>query len=137
MKIYQTSTVPLTGTSYKEVSHKAHELYSTIRKRTKRRPYIRSAFFDKDKVFLQLFWNHLHEKLNFRDKTRRLKLFPCAVELIRESRFNPESKQNVDRPSEILHRFAGKTKAGQLFFVQIKEEKRTGEKWLVSVFEVG
>lgn len=136
MKIYQTSTVPLTGTSYKEVYHKARDLYSTIRKRTKRRPYIRSAFFDKDKVFLQLFWNHLHEKLNFRDKTRRVKLFPCAVELIRESRFNPESKQNVDRPSEILHRFAGKTKTGQLFFVQIKEEKKTGEKWLVSVFEV-
>mgnify|MGYP001563858754 CR=1 FL=1 len=90
----------------------------------------------KEKVFLQLFWNHLHEKLNFRDKTRRIKLFPCALELIQFSRFDPESKENVNRRSELLHRFFGKTKDGKLFFVQIKEEKRSGEKWLVSVFDV-
>jgi hypothetical protein len=134
MKIYQTKSKSLAGTNYKEVYKKVFGFYSTIRKRTKRRPYVRSAYFNKEKIFLPLFWNHLHEKLNFRDKTRRVKFFLCAIELIRQSRFDPESKENVNRRSEILHRFSGKTKDGQLFFVQIKEEKKSGEKWLLSVF---
>ena len=79
----------------------------------------------------------MREKLNYRDKTRRVKYFPCALELIKNNRFDPESKENVDRRSEILHRFSGKTKNGQLFFAQIKEDKITGEKWLISVFPVG
>lgn len=137
MKIYQTKCAELAGTNFSEVSQKAFGLYNQIRRKTKRRPYVRSAYFKKDKIFLPLFWNHLREKLNYRDKTRRVKYFPCAIELIKNSRFDPESKENVDRRSEILHRFSGKTKGGQLFFVQIKEDKRTGEKWLVSVFPIG
>jgi len=128
MKIYQTKCTELTGTNFSEVSQKAFGFYNQIRRKTKKRPYVRSAYFKKDKIFLPLFWNHLREKLNYKDKTRRVKYFPCAIELIKNSRFDPESKENVDRRSEILHRFAGKTKGGQLFFVQIKEDKRTGEK---------
>ncbi len=136
MKIYQVSTSPLSGTKYSEVNKHASNIYSKIKKKTKRRPYIRSSYFNKGKIFLPLFWNHLYEKINHRDKTRRLKYFPCAIELIENSKFDPESKENVNKQSEILHRFAGKTKDGQLFFVQIKEEKKTGEKWLISVFPV-
>jgi len=136
MKIYQAKCAELTGTNFHEVSQKAFSFYNQIRRKTKRRPYVRSVYFKKDKIFLPLFWNHLHEKLNYKDKTRRVKYFPCAMELIKNSRIDPESKENVDRRSEILHRFAGKTKNGQLFFVQIKEDKRTGEKWLISVFPV-
>ena len=44
------------------------------------------------------------------------------------------SKENPNRRSEIVHRFAGITAEKDLFFVQIKEEKRTGQKWLMSVF---
>ncbi len=134
--IYQTKALPLAGTQYKEVYKKAYSLYDTIRKKSKRRSYVRSAYFNKEKIFLPLFWNHLHEKCNFRDKIRRVKYFPCAIELIENSTVDPESKDNVDRTSEILHRFAGKTKDGQLFFVQLKEEKRSGEKWLVSIFPI-
>lgn len=134
MKIYQTKINPAAGTNYSEVYKKAFSLYKIIKKKTKRRPYIRSKYFKKDKIFLQLFWTHIYEKLNYRDKTRRLKYFPCAVELIENSAFDPESKENVDRHSEILHRFSGKTKDGDLFFVQIKEDKRSGEKWFMSVF---
>ncbi|MBI2444397.1 MAG: hypothetical protein HYV42_04130 [Candidatus Magasanikbacteria bacterium] len=76
----------------------------------------------------------MHEKLNHRDKIRRVRYFPCALELLQHSRFDPESKENVDRRSEILHRFAGITKNGDKFFVQVKEDKRSGQKWLISVF---
>ena len=136
MRIYQTKTDPIAGTNYAEVYKKAFYLYKEIKKKTKRRPYIRSKYFKKDKIFLQLFWNHLHEKLNHRDKTRRIKYFLCAIDLIKNSNFDPESKENIDRRSEIFHRFSGKTKAGDLFFVQIKEEKRFGEKWLISTFPI-
>lgn len=133
MKIYEVKTRPAPVSNYKEVYQKAFGLYNAIRKKTKRRPYVRSTYFNKQKIFLQLFWNHLREK-NFRDRTRRAKFFPCAIDLIQHSRYEPATNQTKERPSELLHRFAGKTKDGQRFFVQIKEELRTGEKWLVSVF---
>ncbi|MBI4600141.1 hypothetical protein HY732_04470 [Candidatus Uhrbacteria bacterium] len=134
MKIYQTKSIALGGSNFSEVNKKAHRIYSEIKKRTKRRPYIRSAYFKKEKIFLSLFWEHLHSKFNHRDKVRRVKYFVCAIELIQKSRFDPESKENVDCRSEMLHRFAGKSKDGQLFFVQIKEDKRSGEKSFISVF---
>lgn len=134
MDIFETKVAPASGTQYQEVYQQSFDLYKKIKKKTKRRPYIRSAYFKKDKIFLELFWNHLHEKLNFRDKTRRAKYFPCALDLIRHTLHHPESKENVDRKSEILHRFTGRTKDGRLFCVQIKEEKRSAQKWLVSVF---
>ncbi|PIZ95724.1 MAG: hypothetical protein COX80_03750 [Candidatus Magasanikbacteria bacterium CG_4_10_14_0_2_um_filter_33_14] len=136
MKIYQVKSSPYPGTNYKEVYQKASYTYSKLRRKSKRRPYVRSAYFNKEKIFLSLFWEHLYEKLNYRDKTRRVKYFLCAIELIENSKFDPESKENVDKKSEILHRFAGKTKDNKMFFVQIKEDKRTEEKWLMSVFPV-
>lgn len=133
MKTFKTKSVALPGSNYKEISKKAFGLYNGIRRKTKRRPYVRSAYFNKQKIFLQLFWNHLGDK-NFRDRTRRLKFFPCALELIENSRYDPKTIQTIERPSELLHRFAGQTKNGQTFLVQIKEERRSGEKWLTSIF---
>lgn len=134
MKTYQTKVKRLTGTDHREVYKKAFGLYKQIKSKTKRRPHIRSAYFNKSKIFLETFWHHLREKKNFRDKVRRMKYFPCALELIRKSRFEPISKENPNKRSEILHRFAGITKDKELFFVQVKEDKRTGQKWLMSVF---
>lgn len=95
---------------------------------------MRSAYFNKEKIFLELFWSHLHAKFNHRDKIRRIKYFPCALELISNTRFDPLSKENPNRPSEILHRFGGVTNDGEEFCVQIKENKKNGQKWLISVF---
>lgn len=106
MKIFTTKSAPLPGTNYKEICKKAYILYNEIRRKTKRRPYIRSAYFNKDKIFLQLFWNHLREK-SLRDRVRRLKYFPCAIELIRYNRHEPKTIQTIERPSELLHRFTG------------------------------
>lgn len=136
MEIFQVKSERLSGTNFKEIYKIAFFHYQKIKKGTKRRPYVRSAYFNKEKIFLEFFWHHLHEKLNYRDKTRRVKYFSCAIELIQNSKLNPESKENVNRRSEIFHRFAGKTKNQDLFFVQIKEDKRTNQKWLVSIFPI-
>ncbi|PIQ77148.1 hypothetical protein COV82_06140 [Candidatus Peregrinibacteria bacterium CG11_big_fil_rev_8_21_14_0_20_46_8] len=131
---YQVKIKPLPGTNYSEVYKRTLDIYKKIKNRSKRRTYIRSSYFKKDKIFLDIFWQHLHKKLNHRDKTRRLKYLPCALELIRYSNDEPVSKENPNARSEILHRFPGITKTKEEFFVQIKEDKRIGEKYFISVF---
>lgn len=133
MPAYKTKVKPLLGTSYHEISRKALGLYKQIQKKSKRRPYIRSAYFKKQKVFLGLFWSHLHQK-NPWDRMRRMKFFACGLELIAKTPFDPISKENPNKREEILHRFFGVTFNNEAFSVQIKENKRNGEKYLISVF---
>ncbi|MDP2684583.1 MAG: hypothetical protein Q8P20_06065 [bacterium] len=132
-KIYNTKSKRLAGTRYEDVYDNAFGCYDKIKKLTKRRPYIRSAYFKKQKVFIEVFRQHLYQK-NWRDRVRRMRLFPAGIELIRKSHFSPKSIDNPNNLNEILHRFSGKTSDGYLFFVQIKENKRNGDKTLISVF---
>lgn len=134
MGFYQTKTKRLSGTDYHEVHSQAFNLYKEIKRKTKRRPYVRSAYFNKSKIFLETYWHHLYEKENFKDKVRRMKYFPGAIELIQKSKVEPSSKENPNKQREILHRFTGATKDKEIFFVQIREDKKTGQKWLMSVF---
>lgn len=134
MSIYQCKSVKSSGTNYKEVYRGAFGLYREIKRKTKRRPYIRSAYFRKEKIFLGLYWQHLEDHFSQNDKTRRLKFFGCGLELIQKSKYEPTSKENPNKPSEILHRFIGITKNKETFKVQIKEDKRSGEKFLISIF---
>jgi len=133
MKVYKTKIKEFAGTDYKEVYNHADKFYKSIKSKTKRRPYVRSAYFKKQKIFLGLFWSHLYEK-NHWEKVRRMKLFACGIELICKSTFEPISKDNPNKFGEILHKFSGVTADGKTFFVQIKEDKRSGQKWLMSVF---
>lgn len=132
--IYQTKTNALTGTDYKEIKRKALVFYKKVATKTKRRPYLRSAYFKKEKIFLDLFWQHLYEK-NYWDRARRLKFFPCCIELIQKSHCAPITKNNPNKSNEILHRFTGKS-ANAIFCVQIKEYRLTRKKFLMSVFPV-
>lgn len=134
MKYYEVKTTRLAGTSYKEIYKKAFEAYRTIKRKTRRRPYVRSAYFRKEKIFLGLFWQHLEDHLHYNDRVRRLKYFICGLELIQNSKYHPASKENPHKSSEILHRFTGSTKNKEIFHVQIKEDKRSGEKFLISIF---
>ena len=134
MKVYKTKAIKLTGTDFHEVNKKASNVYDLIKKQTKRRPYVRSTYFKKDKVFIGLFWQHLFDKKNWRDRVRRLKYFPAAIELIRHTCFEPKSKENPNKKTEILHRFSGLTSDNDLFYVQIKEDKQTGQKLFMSVY---
>ncbi|MBI2427002.1 MAG: hypothetical protein HYV34_04090 [Candidatus Kerfeldbacteria bacterium] len=133
-QVYYTRTKPFPGTRYADVYRPALAFYSQIKRKSKRRPYVRSAYFQKQKVFLELFWQHVRMKRNLRDKTRRVKYFSCAIELLEHSRFDPITKDNPNRSGELLHRFSGMAPNGNLYYVQVKENKRTGRKWLISVF---
>lgn len=130
---YQTKTKKLSGTSYSEVRSQAMFIFYQIRKRTKRRPYLRSAYFGKQKIFFDYFWHHLDQK-NPRDRFNRLKYFEAAIEVIKHSRYEPVSKQNPNKSAEILHRFAGMTKQKELFYIQIKENKKNGKKYFMSCY---
>ncbi len=133
MQVYKTKAKPLPGTSYPEIKKKAFGLYKQIKRKSRRKPYIRAAYFRRDKVFLDTFWEHLFQK-NFWDQMRRMKFFACGIELIQQSRTEPTSKENPNKRGEILHRFAGNTPNGEKFFVQIKEDKSSGKKFLISIF---
>lgn len=124
MQTYQTKINKLNGTNFHEVRKKAFGIYLELKRKTKRKTYIRSRYFKKDKIFLDT------------DLTRRMKFYPCALDLIKNSHFEPASKENPNKKSEILHRFAGITPDKEVFFVQIKEMKNTNKKWLISVFPV-
>ncbi|MFH1896297.1 MAG: hypothetical protein ABH814_02375 [bacterium] len=133
MKAYQTKSAKLAGSAYKEVHKKAIAEFNKIKVKTKRRPYVRSAYFNGDKVFFTYFWQHLSHKPR-RMRVQRLKYFPCAIELIEKSKQDPEIKSHPKNSSEFLYRFIGKTKGSAVFFVQIKQNKRTGKKHLMSFF---
>jgi len=68
-------------------------------------------------------------------KTSRLKLYTAAIDLIRNSRHNPETIIEKNNPSILLHRFYGITKEGVEYCVQVKQHKRTGRLDLMSVFK--
>lgn len=133
-EIYKTNCKKLTGTDFKELHQKTLDIYKKLRRKSKRRTYIRSAYFKKDKIFLELFWQHLFDKKNWRDRARRIQYFSAGIDLIQNSRFEPKSKENPNKAGEIFHRFTGMTKEKDLFHVQIKENKKNSQKFLISIF---
>jgi hypothetical protein len=136
MESYFVKASRLSGTSGTEIRKQAELLMRKERARTKRQPYVRSAYFHKDKVFIQPFWQHVWQK-NWRDRNRRVKLLPCALELLRHSRIDPLTKENPHDSGELFHRFAGITGLGERFIVQVSEDKRTNRKNFISVFPDG
>ncbi len=132
-QIYITKIKKYAGTNYGEVYAKAKFLYNSISSKSKRRPYIRSAFFRKEKIFLDLFWLHLAEK-NKNDRLRRLRQYACAIDLIQKTRLKPDLQRNRERSNEILYRFYGRNGSEEDFIVQIRENIKTKEKNFMSVF---
>jgi len=135
MNAYKTKKQKITGTSFNEINRAAKTIFNQVKNRTKRTPYIRAKYFRREKVFLTLFWSHLYNKRE-KDKIRRLKFFDCALDLIRNSQYSPETRENFQNKDELLHRFCGVLKSGDRFIVQIKENKRTKRKDLISIYPV-
>ena len=133
MVAYKTKKQKITGTSFQEINKTAKAIFNQVRARTKRTPYLRSKYFRKEKVFLTLFWTHLYNKRE-KDRIRRLKFFECALGLIRNSQCSPKTRENFKNKDELLHRFHGVLKNGEQFVVQIKENKRTKRKDLISIY---
>lgn len=133
MNYYQTKLHVISGSNYREIKKKVDDIFSKIERKTKRQPYVRSAYFLKQKVFFNIFWRHLFDKQHsFR--AERLKYFSPALELIQSSRNHPTTVDNPNKNSESLHRFYGLTHEKFKFIIQIKQIKRTGKLYLVSIF---
>jgi|SRR5581483_1097459 len=134
MNTYRSKYPKSSGSSLDELIKQARREYHIIQKRTPRRaPYVRSKYFTKDKVFISNFWDHLNQK-SPQEKVRRLKLYSCAVDLLRNTAFAPETIFKNTDPNSALHRFYGQTKNDEFFCVQVKENKRTNRKDFISVF---
>lgn len=131
MKFYHSKYSALPGTSLNEVLPLARKEFHIIQKRNPRRqPYIRSAYFKKDKIFINLYWEHLAQK-HRADKVRRLKFYKCSIDLLRNTTITPEV---VLEHSQLLYRFYGESADGRKFCVQVKMEQRTGRKDFISAF---
>lgn len=132
--VYISKKPVLTGTSYEEVLAIARKEYKKIENLTKRQPYIRSQYFSRDKIFLSIFWTHLMQK-DRKVRVKRLELFNAAIDLMRNTREAPETIFKKDDLSVMLHRFYGVTRDGVEFCVQVKQDKRSGRKDFMSVFD--
>ena len=130
---YQTRAKLISGTSLSEVVKQTRLVFRDIERKSKRKAYIRSAYFNKEKVFFDNFWDHLHQK-SPKERFKRLKYFKAAIELVENSRQQPTSKPNPNKKNELLHRFAGQTKTKEIFYVQIKENIKTKTMYLMSAF---
>lgn len=135
MTKYRCKSGKLSGSNFREIYRNAQLVFKTIKTRTKRRPYIRSAFFKKEKIFFDFFWIHLRQK-PFRVRVRRLRFFSCGVELIKQSALKPEMIPDPHDAQAILYRFFGSEGGVDVFCVQIKEDKKTGQKFWMSVFPI-
>lgn len=131
--LYKTSKNKISGSSFIEVRKEANRIFHFIKSKSKRSPYIRSKYFKGNKVFLNLFWAHIYEK-NEKDRFRRLKLYNCALDLIKNTTYNPNTCDNFNKKDELLHRFEGVTRNNERFIVQIKENKRSNRKDFISVY---
>lgn len=134
MGIYKCKAGLLPGTSYEEVQSVARKEHRKVIAITKRQPYVKSAYFNKSKIFLSTFWTHTMQKSR-KVKTERLKLYSAAIDLMRNSHHEPVTIIDSNSPSVLLHRFYGKTKEGVEFCVQIKQNKRTGRLDFMSAFK--
>lgn len=130
---YKTHTWLLPGTRYAVLAPQARQILRAIARQTKRQPYVRSAYFNKEKIFFTHFWNHLSQKPPG-ERARRLRYLPAALEVIQKSRHHPLTVPSTTSRKLLLHRFLGTTKAGDRFYVQIRENRRTKRKELMSIF---
>ncbi|OGL34493.1 hypothetical protein A3F65_02105 [Candidatus Saccharibacteria bacterium RIFCSPHIGHO2_12_FULL_47_16b] len=68
------------------------------------------------------------------EQFRRAKFYSCAIDLLRNTTVPPETIFSKGDPNEILHRFSGLGREGEIFYVQVKQNKKTDRKDFMSVF---
>lgn len=135
LRPYQVASMPLRGSSYREVYKKLSRDFSELCTISSRGIQIRSAYFDNQVIQFDTFREKLSKK-SFPIRAKRFRLLPCAIELIRNSRFEPFTRRNPNTTFELLHRFAGITINGICFFVQLAENIKSGRKYFMSVLDI-
>jgi hypothetical protein len=133
LNCYKRKSGLLPGHSYASIVKVAWVVFKGLSSQTKRRPYIRSAYFMNKKIFLDNFWPHLMQK-NPTDRKFRLRFLKGAVELMRNSVQRPVFVKRDEIRHEILYRFLGKA-SEKYFVVQIKMDLKRNQLLLMSCFE--
>jgi len=129
---WKVKVLPFKARTYEDAKKKAENLLQIIQGKSKRKFHVRARYFAKQKVFFDYFWFHIIQKPIAQRKSR-LRLLPCAIELIEQSTFYPTAKINPDKKSETLFRLYGKTSFDEVFVVQIKQTKKRSLQFM-SVF---
>ena len=129
LDVHQAKTRKITNNHYSDIEKSARKIYTNIARRSKRNPYVRSRYFDGEKVFLKLFWEHLHQKHRY-ERRKRLRFYPCAIELLERNTHKPNI---IHGSRETLYRFAGVTPNNEVFYVQVKKDTKS-DKYFMSVF---
>jgi len=134
IKYYQSKYGLLPGSSLGEIASSARRVYNDAIGKSRRKPGVNSKckFFKTPRVFLDLYWPHLNQK-TAKERFRRIGLYKCALDTIRNSRVEPAVSKSGDGKS-VYYRFYGKSKEGVKFCVQVKEERKTGQKYFMSVY---
>lgn len=70
-----------------------------------------------------------------KERMKRLKFYSAAIDLLRNTTSSSDMIFDAKNLDIMLHRFYGKTKDGYEFCVQVKEDKRSGRKDFMSVFD--
>ncbi|MDR2672188.1 MAG: hypothetical protein LBC35_02620 [Coriobacteriales bacterium] len=130
MEFFKSRHTNLSGSNDRELYHKARAIQQAMTAGSRRRPYVRSKFFNRQKVFLDIFWTHLFAK-NPGERRRRIALFACVVDLVQNTTYQPEI---YVRGNERFYRFFGVSKNGVRFAVQIKQDRKKAL-YLLSVFQ--
>ena len=134
VKQFHSKKALLPGSSYSEVVARARKEFNTVRKLTKRQPYVRSKYFRGDKIFMTVFWDHVMQK-HRKDRTNRLRFYSAALDLLRNTNCHPEQVIESRHENTILFRFYGVTGDDVPFCVQVKHDIRTNRKDFMSVFD--
>ena len=119
MEYYRVKSQPFSGTNYTELYRKARLFFKRIHLNPRRKLFIKSAYFHKQKIFFDHFWEHLLQK-SIKQRKQRLKYLPCMKELLENSLTNP--RVTIQSNSEKYYRFLGQVTNGAYFAVQIKEK---------------
>jgi hypothetical protein len=124
MKFYQSKLAAISGDDYGVVERQARKLHKSIASKSKRRAYIRSSYFGSEKIFIDTFWEHLNQKTR-NDRKRRLRYYPCAIDLLVNSRLEPDVKEHPNKNGNLVYRFYAKDISGAEFIVQVNSDSRT------------
>jgi hypothetical protein len=118
-KHYHSVKSKLYSSVYARVHHQAMAHYESLINNPRRKPCVRSKYFDNKKVFLDEFWTQILRR-NFADRRRRLAFYVCAIDLIKNTRCEPEIKHESGKK---FYEFYGVAKNGEKFVVHLRQSK--------------
>jgi hypothetical protein len=116
---FQSKQSKLYSTVYSRIYNYTKSYYESLIQNPRRKPYVRSKYFD-GKVFLDEFWTQIFRR-NLADRRRRLAFYVCAIDLIQNSRNEPEVKYEMGKE---LYELYGIAKNGEKFAVHLRKSKK-------------